>query len=41
MKRIFLLLTFLLSFVQMKADEGMWLMMLIKRLNGVDMQRQA
>ncbi len=41
MKRIFLLLTFLLSFVQMKADEGMWLMMLIKRLNGVDMQRQG
>lgn len=41
MKRIFLLFTFLLSFVQMKADEGMWLMMLIKRLNGVDMQRQG
>ncbi len=41
MKRIFLLLTFLLSFVQMRADEGMWLMMLIKRLNGVDMQKQG
>jgi len=25
----------------MKADEGMWLMMLIKRLNGVDMQKQG
>lgn len=34
-------MTFLLSFVQMRADEGMWLMMLIKRLNGVDMQREG
>ena len=25
MKRIFLLFTFLLSFAQMRADEGMWL----------------
>ncbi len=41
MKRIFLLLTFLLSFVQVKADEGMWLMMLIKRLNGVDLQKEG
>lgn len=41
MKRIFLLLTFLLSFVQMRADEGMWLLMLVKRLNGVDMQKQG
>lgn len=41
MKRILLLLTFMLSFVQMKADEGMWLMMLIKRLNGVDMQKEG
>ena len=41
MKRIVLLLTFLLSFVQMRADEGMWLLMLIKRLNGVDMQKQG
>lgn len=41
MKRIFLLLTFMLSFVQMRADEGMWLLMLIKRLNGVDMQKQG
>lgn len=41
MKRIFLLLTFLLSFAQMRADEGMWLLMLIKRLNGVDMQKEG
>ena len=41
MKRIFLLATFLLSFLQIKADEGMWLLMLIKRLNGVDMQKQG
>jgi hypothetical protein len=24
----------------MKADEGMWLMMLVKRLNGVDLQKK-
>ncbi len=41
MKRIFLALTFLLSFFQLKADEGMWLLMLIKRLNGVDMQKEG
>jgi len=41
MKRILLLFTFLLSFVQMRADEGMWLLMLIKRLNGVDMQKEG
>jgi len=41
MKRIFLLFTFLLGFAQMRADEGMWLLMLIKRLNGVDMQKQG
>ncbi len=41
MKRIFLALTFLLSFAQMRADEGMWLLMLIKRLNGVDMQKEG
>ncbi|WKS95446.1 S46 family peptidase [Riemerella columbina] len=41
MKRIFLALTFLLSFVQMRADEGMWLLMLVKRLNGVDMQKEG
>ena len=39
MKRLFLLFTFLLGFAQMRADEGMWLLMLIKRLNGVDMQK--
>ncbi|WP_027386872.1 S46 family peptidase [Chryseobacterium gregarium] len=41
MKRILLLFTFLLSFVQMRADEGMWLLMLVKRLNGVDMQKEG
>ncbi|UZT96463.1 S46 family peptidase [Chryseobacterium fluminis] len=41
MKRLFLLFTFLLGFAQMRADEGMWLLMLIKRLNGVDMQKQG
>ncbi len=41
MKRFFLLFTFLLSFVQMRADEGMWLMMLIKRLNGQDLQKKG
>lgn len=41
MKRIFLLATFLLSFLQLRADEGMWLLMLIKRLNGVDMQKEG
>lgn len=41
MKRIVLLFTFLLSFVQMRADEGMWLLMLVKRLNGVDMQKEG
>ena len=41
MKRLFLLAAFILSFIPAKADEGMWLMMLIKRLNGVDMQKQG
>lgn len=41
MKRIFLLLTFMMSFLQLKADEGMWLMTMIKRLNGVDLQKQG
>lgn len=41
MKKIFLLATFLLSFLQMRADEGMWLLMLIKRLNYVDMQKEG
>lgn len=41
MKRMFLLLTFMLSFVQLRADEGMWLMTMIKRLNGVDLKKQG
>ena len=41
MKRIFLLLTFMMSFLQLKADEGMWLLTMIKRLNGVDMKKQG
>jgi len=41
MKRILLLFTFLLSFAQMRADEGMWLLMLVKRLNGIDMQKEG
>lgn len=41
MKRLFLLGAFILNFLPAKADEGMWLMMLIKRLNGVDMQKQG
>ena len=41
MKKIFLLATFLMSFLQLKADEGMWLLMLIKRLNQVDMQNEG
>ena len=41
MKKIFLLLTFMLSFLQIKADEGMWLLMMIKRLNGVDIQKEG
>ena len=41
MKRIFLLLTFMLSFLQLKADEAMWLLTMINRLNGVDLQKQG
>ena len=41
MKRIFLLLTFMMSFLQLKADEGMWLLSMIKRLNGVDMKKEG
>lgn len=41
MKRIFLLATFLMSFLQVKADEGMWLMMMIKRLQGQDLQKKG
>lgn len=31
----------MLSFLQIKADEGMWLLMMIKRLNGVDMKKEG
>lgn len=41
MKRLFLLLTFMLSFLQIKADEGMWLLTMIKRLNGVDLKKDG
>ena len=41
MKKVFLLLTFMLSFLQIKVDEGMWLMMLVKRLNCTDLQKQG
>lgn len=41
MKRIFLLLTFMLSFLQLRADEGMWLLSMIKRLNGVDLKKDG
>lgn len=41
MKKLLLLCSFALSILPVKADEGMWLMMLIKRLNGVDMQKQG
>lgn len=41
MKRIFLLLVFMMSFLQIKADEGMWLLTMIKRLNGVDLQKEG
>ncbi|NAW52183.1 S46 family peptidase [Elizabethkingia argentiflava] len=41
MKRLLLVLSFIASLIQIKADEGMWLMMLIERLNGVDMQKEG
>ena len=41
MKKIFLVLTLILGYAQMRADEGMWLLMLVKRLNGVDMQKEG
>ena len=41
MKKIFLMCSFLLSFVQMRADEGMWLMMMIKRLQGQNLQEKG
>ena len=31
----------MLSFLQLRADEGMWLLTMIKRLNGVDLQKQG
>ncbi len=41
MKKILLALTLILGYAQIKADEGMWLLMLVKRLNGVDMQKDG
>lgn len=41
MKKILLLMVFSLSTLMVKADEGMWLMMLIKRLENVDLQKQG
>ena len=41
MKKILLVLTLLVGYTQMRADEGMWLLMLVKRLNGVDMQKEG
>ena len=31
----------MMSFLQLKADEGMWLLTMIKRLNGVDMKKEG
>ena len=31
----------MLSFLQLKADEGMWLLSMIKRLNGVDLKKEG
>lgn len=42
MKRISILIAgFLLAFLPVKADEGMWLPMFVKRLNYVDMQKHG
>ncbi|WP_379966741.1 S46 family peptidase [Epilithonimonas sp. UC225_85] len=41
MKKILLVLTLFVGYTQMRADEGMWLLMLVKRLNGVDMQKEG
>lgn len=42
MKKVFILIAGLcLAFTPIKADEGMWLPMFIKRLNYVDMQKQG
>lgn len=41
-KKIFLtVFTFLFSFVNLKADEGMWLPFLLKQLNSTDMQTRG
>lgn len=40
-KSILVLCLTLLTLIPAKADEGMWLMMLIKRLNYVDMQKEG
>ncbi len=42
MKKITILFAgFLLAFAPVKADEGMWLPLFVKRLNYVDMQKQG
>ena len=42
MKKILLIIAgFVLAFSPVKADEGMWLPMFVKRLNYVDMQKQG
>lgn len=42
MKKLSILIAgFLLAFAPVKADEGMWLPMFVKRLNYVDMQKQG
>ena len=42
MKKISILIAgFLLAFTPVKADEGMWLPMFVKRLNYVDMQKHG
>ena len=42
MKKISILIAgFLLAFTPVRADEGMWLPMFVKRLNYVDMQKQG
>src|SRR5690554_5961797 len=42
MKKVSILIAgFLLAFTPLHADEGMWLPMLIKRLNYVDLQKQG
>lgn len=41
MKKYILLSAFLMSFLSVKADEGMWLMTMVKRLKGVNLQTQG